>query len=510
METQGLSFNGGHIALPRGLVDKRGQRRLAPFAESDAASECHTEDVGGTTPRTASSVFTRAHGCPDDPILGVRDAFLADPAVNKLNLAVGVYRTEDGQPFVLETVQEAEVALLAEQRAGRSNKEYLAPSGMSAFCDASLRLLFADTLAPALAEHRVVAAQSLSGLGGLHLAGKMIGELMAPGTTIYVPETTWPLHPDIFGELGFRVATYPYYDATTCGLDFHAMINALNAIPRGSVVLLHACAHNPSGVDPTQQQWDAIAAAVGAQGLVPLLDSAYQGFASGDLHTDGYGARALAAVPGVEMFVCQSYAKNMGLYGERAGCFTMVCSDADVAERARQQLCRCIRLIYSSPPRHGAAIVTKVLTESARRDAWQAEVAGMASRLRAMRVALDAALTRIQCPPPHGTTLSGWQHVLSQRGMFTYTGLTAQQVDWLRTEHHIYMPADGRICMACLNDASCDTLALAIKQSFSLFEPQGAVEDATDAKASPSSSVGTPACTAATTDEQPATKRPRK
>jgi len=196
---------------------------------------------------------------------------------------------------------------------------------------------------------------------------------------------------------------------------------------------------------------------------VPLIDSAYQGLASGDLDRDGQGCRLLAAIPGVEMLVCQSYAKNMGLYGERTGCFSMVCNEAEVAEKARQQLARVVRLTYSSPPCHGAAIATKILLDPSKREAWAAEVAQMAARLREMREALSAALASIDCPPPRGTTLGSWSHIMSQIGMFTYSGLTSAQVDILREVYHIYMPQDGRISMASLTRSSCDQLAKAIK-----------------------------------------------
>ena len=261
-----------------------------------------------------------------------------------------------------------------------------------------------------------------------------------------------------------RTAYYPYYDAATCGFDFAGMRAALMAMSPGSLVLFHACAHNPTGVDPTAEQWQEIAQLVQERGLVPVIDSAYQGFASGDLETDAAGVRALMATPGLEMFVCQSFAKNMGMYGERVGAFSMICNNAATAEKVRQQLKRAVRLTYSSPPRHGAAVAYKILSEPARREVWRLEVAEMAQRLRDMRVALSAALEEVACPPPTGTRLTSWSHVLSQRGMFTYTGLTSAQVDALRERFHIYMPQDGRISMASLTVSTCGVLARAIKE----------------------------------------------
>lgn len=209
-----------------------------------------------------------------------------------------------------QAVKEAEAALLEDQASGTLDKEYLPADGSQTFCEASLKLLLGENIAGALAEQRVLSAQSLSGLGALHLAAKMISELMPANTTVFLPAPTWPIHPDIFEAVGVRVASYPYFDATTCGFDAGGMLSALRAMPAGSVVLVHSCAHNPSGCDPSAAQWRLIADVVRERSLVPLIDSAYQGLASGDLEEDGVGARILAAIPGVEMLVCQSYSKN--------------------------------------------------------------------------------------------------------------------------------------------------------------------------------------------------------
>ena len=436
----------------------------------------------------------------------MRDCFLADPAPNKLNLAVGVYRTAHGKPLVLDCVQDAEINLLADQKVGRRYKEYLPPEGMRDFCELSLKLLLGDAIAPALSEGRVALAQSLSGTGGLHLAARLVKQLM-PSVTVYLPTPTWPIHPDVFAEVGLNIAYYPYYDPATRGFDAHAALAALHALPIGSVVLLHACAHNPTGVDPTPAQWRAIAAAVEARRLIPLVDAAYLGLASGDIDVDSYGARTLAAVPGVEMITVQSYAKTMGLYAERAGVVAFVCNDADVADRVRQQLVRTIRLTHSSPPMHGAAIAQMILADAALNAAWRSELRAMAQRLLEMRAALSAALAKVECPPPpdasrgeppaaraaQGTEAdasaaagadapapagaTGWQHVLEQRGMFTYTGLSPAHVQTLREKHHVYMPADGRICMAALTSASCDTFAAAVKDVLVAEKEAGGVPE---------------------------------
>ena len=414
-------------------------------------------------PDLTTSAFALAETVPPDPILSMRDRFLADPSTNKLNVAVGVYRTAEGKPLVLECVQKAEAKLREETRAGTRFKEYLPPDGMSSFCIASIKLLLADSITTALDEKRVVTAQSLSGTGGLHLAAKMVAQLM-PGATVHLPAPTWPIHPDIFAAVGLETAEYPYYASDTCGLAFEAMLSHLRLLPLRSVVLLHACAHNPTGVDPTPDQWRQLTQVVEQRALIPLVDAAYQGFASGDVDADAFGARALAAIPNIEMITAQSYSKNLGLYGERAGVVAFVCNDADVAERVRQTLNRTIRLTHSSPPQHGAAIVSTILNDAGLTALWKREVKGMAERLLEMRTCLAASLARIECPPPVGTSLTSWRHVLEQRGMFTYTGLQPAQVDTLREMHHVYMPMDGRLCMATLTVEACDTLALAIKE----------------------------------------------
>ena len=255
--------NFGHVSLPS-MPPPRTDRVL----DEDDSFTVATEGV------VLASAFENAKSCAPDPILGIRDAFLQDPATHKLNLAVGVYRTAEGKPLVLECVKSAEAKLLEEQRAGRTFKEYLPPEGMSRFCDLSLRLLLGDAITPALEQGRVVAAQSISGTGGLHLAARML-QILRPGSTVHLPTPTWPIHPDIFTAVGLAVAYYPYYDARTGGLDFDGMLAALQALPAGSVVLLHACAHNPTGVDPTAAQWACIAQAV-ARPLIPLIDAAYQ------------------------------------------------------------------------------------------------------------------------------------------------------------------------------------------------------------------------------------------
>lgn len=475
-----LHFNFGHIgALP---VRRVGLRSSSPASDAqtstDATADAPTDIDNGV------SAFGLAQAVPPDPILSIRDAFLKDPTPGKVNLSVGVYRTDEGQPLVLDCVQEAEDMMLAEQLAGKANKEYLPPLGLQDFCTRSLKVLLGDAIQPALEAGRVVTTQSLSGTGGLHLAARLLAQIM-PGTTVHLPSPTWPIHPDIFLETGLRVAYYPYYNAATRTLDFDLMLATLRSLPAGSAVLFHACAHNPTGCDPTKDQWRRIAEAVAHRGLLPIVDSAYQGLASGDLDEDGYGARCLLGIPNAELITIQSFSKNMGLYAERAGVMTVVCRDADVAGRVGETLGRIVRLSYSSPAQHGSRIVHTILSDPARLSAWKAELKLMAERLLEMRRAFSAALSRAQCPPPQrpwtpgrspahlevmpevaGCTSDGttpWPHVLSQRGMFTYSGLTAEHAEALRARHHVYLPSDGRICMAALTHETCDRVAAAIK-----------------------------------------------
>ncbi len=337
--------------------------------------------VGVTDPYPAceQSAFARAVGAPPDPILGLIGLCAADPSPHKLNVAVGVYRAVEGTtlyPYVLPSVQKAEAELLKLQADRTINKEYLPADGMPAFCKASLRLLLGADCA-AIAEDRVACTQSISGTGALHLAARMIGTLL-PGKPIYLPAPTWPIHKPIMELAGLEVRTYTYYSAETAKLDWDGLVAALRDVEPGSAVLIHACAHNPSGCDPTVAQWAELGQIIKARRIVPLVDSAYQGFATGDFDADGAGIRTLAGM-GIEMLVCQSYSKNMGLYGERAGTFSMVCKDKETAAKLQTQLRGLIRLIYSSPPRHGAAIAAHILNDEKLIAEWKEEVCSPSS-----------------------------------------------------------------------------------------------------------------------------------
>ncbi len=268
--------------------------------------------------------------------------------------------------------------------------------GNPTFHKSAPKLLFGEH--PAFAEGRVMTCQSLSGTGGLFLAAHVIARLM-PGRSIYLPTPTWPIHAEIFGGANVPVKRYRHYDPRTCGLDADGMLADLKAMPHGSIVLFHACAHNPSGVDPSAEQWAQIAKVVAERRLVPLVDAAYQGLASGDVEKDAEGTRLLAAIPGVEMMAVQSFSKIMGLYSERCGAFSLIAADASLAEKVRQEVCRHVRQTYSSPPRHGAAIAAEILNTPERRREWEA-VRPPAARARRAAAACQQRARPPTPPPP--------------------------------------------------------------------------------------------------------------
>ncbi|GBG86913.1 hypothetical protein CBR_g44369 [Chara braunii] len=395
------------------------------------------------------SVWEKLTEAPEDAILGVTVAYNKDPNPVKLNLGVGAYRTDEGKPLVLEVVRQAEARLVADRS---RYKEYLPIVGLAAFNKLSKELAFgADH--PAVVANRITTVQGLSGTGSLRVGAEFMGQHYHT-PIIYVPVPTWGNHNKIFPKAGLKVQSYRYYDPATRGLNFTGMMEDLKAAPDGAIILLHVCAHNPTGVDPLPEQWDAIRQLIRAKGQFPFFDSAYQGFASGDLDADAYALRSFAA-DGGELALAQSYAKNMGLYGERVGALSMVCATAAAAKLVEGQLKLVIRPMYSSPPLHGAAIVATVLSEEKLLHDWKAELKGMADRIIEMRHKLYDALLQRGTP-------GDWTHILKQIGMFTFTGLTKPQVDFMREKYHVYMTGDGRISMAGLSTATVPHLVNAI------------------------------------------------
>lgn len=386
---------------------------------------------------------------PPDVILGVTEAYKRDNSAKKMNLGVGAYRDDNGKPYVLPSVRKAEELLLSE----KLDKEYSPIGGDSGYCAAVAKLAFGEDCA-ALKDNLNVTVQGISGTGALRIGAAFFSKWYSPSKTVYLPTPSWGNHTPILKHSGLDVKSYAYYDPKTCGLDFQSTLSDISKIPEGSVVLLHACAHNPTGVDPRPGQWDELSNLFKSRKLFPFFDMAYQGFASGDTVNDAYAVRKFVA-DGHKVALAQSFAKNMGLYGERAGAFTVLCADADEAARVMSQIKILIRPMYSNPPIHGARIVKKILTTPDLNKQWLGEVKGMADRIISMREKLVAGLKR------EGST-HNWQHVTDQIGMFCFTGLKPDQVERMTKEFSIYLTKDGRISVAGISSGNVDYLAHAI------------------------------------------------
>jgi aromatic-amino-acid transaminase len=392
-------------------------------------------------------MFEHVEPFAGDPILALVEVFHADPRPHKVNLSIGIYFDEAGRIPVLESVKRAEAVVVA--RGGP--KPYLPIEGAANFRRAVQELLFGAGH-PVLAAGRVATIQSVGSSGGLKVGADFIRRWF-PDSAVWVSDPTWDNHRSMFEGAGIAVHTYPYYDVATGGVRFDAMCAALDALPPKSVVLLHACCHNPTGVDLTREQWDALIPLLQRRGLIPYLDLAYQGFGDGIVE-DAYAVRALAAV-GLSFFVANSFSKSMSVYGERVGALSVVCPDATQAEHVLGQLKFTVRRNYSSPPIHGGQIVAEVLTNPELRALWEGELGAMRERIAAMRRALHVVI---------GAKVPGrdFGYFLSQRGMFSYTGLTAAQVDRLRDEYAVYLVRSGRICIAGLNDGNVERTAQAM------------------------------------------------
>lgn len=384
---------------------------------------------------------------PPDPILGITVAFRKDPSPKKMNLGVGAYRDDNGNPFVLECVKKAKEILQSQDL----NHEYSPIQGTPEFCEASAKLLFGENH-PAILEKRVATTQALSGTGALRLAGEFLKKF-TKNSVIHQPDPTWANHVPIFVNSGFKVQTYKYYDGKG-GLNFEGFKGDLQAAPEGSIFLFHACAHNPTGVDPTPAQWKELAKVCKEKKHVALFDCAYQGFASGNPDQDAFSLREFAK-EGVNILATQSYAKSLGLYGERVGAFHVVCDNKEEAEKVLSQILILIRPSYSSPPLFGARIVTLILSNPELKALWDREVKFMADRIILMRTELVAELKTLG-------SKRDWSHITSQIGMFCFSGLTPEQVNQLTNDWHIYMTKNGRISMAGVFSSRVKYLAEAI------------------------------------------------
>ena len=395
----------------------------------------------------AASLLSAVELAPRDPILGVTEAFNADTNPRKVNLGVGVYYDDSGKIPLLDCVKQAEHEL-ADTAAPRG---YLPIDGIAAY-DKAVQALVFGVDSDVVKSGRAVTVQALGGTGGLKVGADFLCKF-APGAQVWISDPSWENHRALFEGAGFVVNQYPYYSASTRGLDFDGMRGALEAMPAGSIVVLHACCHNPTGVDPTPEQWRMIRDIVRKRGLIPFLDIAYQGFADG-IDADGVVVRQFAATAG-PLFVSNSFSKSFSLYGERVGALSVVSADLDEAARVLSQLKRVVRANYSNPPTHGGQIVASVLSDPKRRALWEAELAGMRVRIRELREALKAKLAQRL---PSGD----FSYVTNQRGMFSYTGLSKAQVARLRDEFSVYAVDTGRICVASLNSHNIDAVADAI------------------------------------------------
>jgi len=394
------------------------------------------------------SKFAGVEKLPPDAIFFTKTRFKNDTNPKKINLGIGAYRTEEGKPYILEVVKDAEAALLKNTSL---NKEYLPIGGDAEFIAAAQASLFGNT-AP-VKEGRVAGVQTLSGTGGLRIISNFLANNF-PGITIYKSSPTWGNHRKVFMKAGLNQKDYRYWDAKTRGLDINGMLEDLQNAPEGSAVLLHACAHNPTGVDPTKQQWKDICKVMKQKKLLAFFDSAYQGYATGDLEADAWPVRYFLE-QGMEMVSSQSFSKNLGLYGERVGCASVVCNTKAAREACDTQLRAIIRPMYSNPPKHGCYIAKHVLTNEANMNKWKGELQVMSGRIDQMRKKLRSALEERNCP---GT----WNHITDQIGMFSYTGLTPTQVQFIEEKYHVYMLSSGRISMAGVSNAKVGYIADAI------------------------------------------------
>ncbi|GJH10503.1 aspartate/tyrosine/aromatic aminotransferase [Caballeronia novacaledonica] len=397
-------------------------------------------------------MFEHIDAYPGDPILSLNEDFAKDARENKVNLSIGIYYDDEGRLPVMRAVREAEAQWLAQPAA----KPYLPMSGLAAYRDAVQSLVFGDD-SVARAEGRIATVQTLGGSGALKVGADFIKRYF-PGSQVWVSDPTWDNHRFIFERAGFTVGTYSYYDEASGGLKFDAMLSAIRDLPAKSVVLLHACCHNPTGVDLTDAQWVKLIEAIRQRDLLPFIDMAYQGFGAG-LDADAFAIRELVR-QNVPALVANSFSKNFSLYGERCGALSVVCESAESAPRVLGQLTSAVRANYSNPPTHGAMIVSRVLTTPALRQSWEEELTAMCTRIARMRGEIHA---RLRGNVPDAMLA----RYLAQRGMFTYTGLSAAQVDVLREQHGVYLIRSGRMCVAALNERNVDATANAIGEVLS-------------------------------------------
>ncbi|MDB5772187.1 MAG: aromatic-amino-acid transaminase [Burkholderiales bacterium] len=394
-----------------------------------------------------ASLFTAIEMAPRDPILGITEAFNADKNPNKVNLGVGVYYDDNGKVPLLECVRKAEAQLMEKA----TPRTYLPIDGLAMYDKAVQELVFGADSA-VVQEKRAITVQAIGGTGALKLGADFL-KRFSPESQVWISDPSWENHRALFESAGFTVNAYPYYDPATRGVNFAGMLKALNDMPKGAIVLLHACCHNPTGADLTDTQWTQVIEVVTQRGLIPFLDMAYQGFGDG-IDEDGKVVRRFTEAGG-PLFVSNSFSKSFSLYGERVGALSIVAVSAEEAARVLSQLKRVVRTNYSNPPIHGGQVVATALSAPELRKMWEDELAGMRVRIRETRQELVKKLK--ERAPNHN-----FDFVIQQRGMFSYSGLTKEQVGRLRDEFSIYAIDTGRICVAALNSRNIDTVVAAI------------------------------------------------
>lgn len=395
------------------------------------------------------SLFSAVEMAPRDPILGLNEAFNADTRTTKVNLGVGVYCNEEGRIPLLRAVIEAETIRVAQH----ASRGYLPIDGIAAYDQAVQKLLFGND-SPLISPGRVITTQAVGGTGALKIGADFLKQLL-PNAVVAISDPSWENHRALFETAGFPVQNYRYYDAATHDVNRAGMLDDLNALPNGSIVVLHACCHNPTGVDLTPADWNKVLEVVKAKGHVPFLDMAYQGFGDG-IDEDAAAVR-LFAESGLTFFVSSSFSKSFSLYGERVGALSIISESKEESARVLSQVKRVIRTNYSNPPTHGASIVAAVLNSPELRAQWEAELAEMRLRIRGMREQMVALLA--EKAPGRDFSFVG-----RQRGMFSYSGLTTEQVHRLRNEFGIYALDTGRICVAALNQSNIKAVTDAIVQ----------------------------------------------
>jgi aspartate/tyrosine/aromatic aminotransferase len=394
-------------------------------------------------------MFEHIEPAPRDPILGLSESFKEDQNPKKINLSVGVYQDSTGKTPILESVRKAGQLVLERQK----TMSYLPIPGSPAYASAVQKLMFGDGH-EAVTSGRAATSHTPGGTGALRVAADLIHQQL-PKATVWMTQPTWPNHPQIFAAAGVPTKSFPYFDVKTNSLAFEEAVAAIEKIPAGDVILLHGCCHNPTGIDPTPEQWTKVADVVYGRGILPLLDFAYQGFADG-IREDASGLLAFTR-PGTELIVCSSFSKNFGLYCERVGALTIVAKDKAGAETVQSQVKAVIRANYSNPPAHGAELVTTVLGDAELRKQWEQEVAQMRGRINGMRELLVKTLKASGVP-------GDYSFITRQRGMFSFSGLTPPQVEALKQKYAIYIVGSGRINVAGITDQNVGPLCEAIAE----------------------------------------------